>query len=317
MAPPKHSQFTLGTAQLGMKYGLVNDQGQPSEAEAIRIVRWAHECGVNAFDTARGYGEAESVLGRALGGDSSVAFITKLGVSGILKNASKTEVQSRVEESVEQSCRALRCKTLDVLLLHGWHQRHAWNGAAWQHLARLQEGGVLQAIGASVYTPAEALAALGDPGITHLQIPINILDWRWKLAGVDRAVAMRGDVVVHARSTLLQGVLAHGPGRWPMVGDFDRLECAKKLRFLAERFRLPTAIALCFAYVRALPWISSIVVGCETMQQLEENLQLFSCNALAPEQCLELERSIPKVPEVFLNPSQWSSLHEPVAVCTD
>src|SRR5207248_1409179 len=62
------SELTLGTAQLGMEYGIANRAGQPSRSLAVRIVREAIAHGVKALDTARSYGEAEDVLGEALAG---------------------------------------------------------------------------------------------------------------------------------------------------------------------------------------------------------------------------------------------------------
>src|SRR5258708_36123447 len=62
------SELTLGTAQLGMEYGIVNREGQPPPQLAIRMVRAAIAHGVKTLDTARAYGEAEAVLGEALKG---------------------------------------------------------------------------------------------------------------------------------------------------------------------------------------------------------------------------------------------------------
>jgi aryl-alcohol dehydrogenase-like predicted oxidoreductase len=67
---------------------------------------------------------------------------------------------------------------------------------------------------------------------------------------------------------------------------------------------------LCLAYVRSLPWVKSVVVGCETMEQLEENLRLFRTPDLTLEQCAQLRHDVPRAPEDLLNPSKWKSMHE-------
>lgn len=56
---------------------------------------------------------------------------------------------------------------------------------------------------------------------------------------------------------------------------------------------------LCYAYVRSMEWIDSIVVGVETIEQLEENLSLFNQSVL--EDAAEIEKQIPKLDEKFLN----------------
>ncbi len=58
-------RFVLGTAQLGIEYGIANRSGRPQNRQACSIVQAAWESGVRFFDTAQDYGNAESVLGDA------------------------------------------------------------------------------------------------------------------------------------------------------------------------------------------------------------------------------------------------------------
>ena len=310
-----HSKLTLGTAQLGMEYGQVNDAGQPSTERAIAIVRTAVAHGVTTIDTARAYGTAEEVLGKALTGSwgSRCEVITKLDLSGLSPDAPAGKVIARVDESIERSCVSLRSSRLSVLLLHRWQDHNAWGGAAWEHLLKLRQIGKIGILGASVYEPGEALQALEDRGIRHLQIPMNILDWRWEASGIERALAGRPDVVVHARSALLQGILAHPASRWPAVDGFVPSGWPQLLRQSAERCGRENVTDLCFAFVRSLPWITSVVVGCETIEQLEENLRLFRNPELSGQQREDVRQDIPRAPESLLNPSKWKTLHEATA----
>ncbi|MFZ0694771.1 MAG: aldo/keto reductase, partial [Alphaproteobacteria bacterium] len=74
------SQITLGSAQLGMAYGVANTLGQPTEAEAFRILDRAVELGINTIDTARTYGTAEQWIGKWLASrkPSGVRIVTKV-----------------------------------------------------------------------------------------------------------------------------------------------------------------------------------------------------------------------------------------------
>ena len=303
----KYGDLTLGTVQLGMPYGLVNDSGQPSRIQATEIVGAALQYGVTAFDTARAYGDSEAVLGTALSGidRSELLVITKLCLAGLAKTASKSDVRALVDASLSSSCAALRHDRIDVLLLHGWEQRHLCQGAVWERLLQLRAEGRIHSLGASVYEPHEALAALRDPEIHHLQIPINILDWRWKASGVEEAVADRADVAVYARSALLQGVLVHPASRWPQIGGFQASGYVHQLEHLGKQLGRESTKDLCFAYVRSLPWIASVIVGCETLPQLRENVRLFSKPPLAVSEREQLESGLPRAPEVLLNPSRW------------
>jgi spore coat polysaccharide biosynthesis protein SpsF len=302
-------QMTLGTAQLGMRYGIVNRTGKPFEAQAIQIVRRAVAHGVTALDTARGYGNSERVLGRALSGAwySRAEVITKLALSSTLSaSASDSEVSAAVDASVRCSCEELQTPKLSTLLLHTWAHRRAWNGAVWRRLLELRNQGVIGILGASVYEPCEAQAALDDADVLHLQIPFNVLDWRWHADGIDQLVLRRPDVIVHARSTLLQGILAHPPERWPKMDGFDPTAWVCRLQELASDFHRDSIIDLCFTYVRSQSWISSVVVGCETQEQLDHNLELFCKTTLSQECCYQLQQAFSEIPAPLLNPAKWS-----------
>ncbi len=307
-----HSTMTLGTVQLGMEYGAVNRTGKPRRSVALEIVRHAIAHGVNALDTARCYGESEQILGEALCGAwrSRCEVITKLDpLASVPADEDAESVRALVEKSVENSCAALGTECLPVLLLHRWDHHNAWRGAAWRHLLELRNRGRIGKLGVSIYEPQEALAALDDPDVKHLQLPMNVLDSRWKAHGVDQARAWRHDVVVHARSTFLQGILLHPADCWPVSLDYDARSCVERLRKLVHKFDRENIADLCLAYVRSQSWITSLVVGCETMFQLEQNLKLFRLPKLTLERCQELEQFVGIAPDELLNPSRWNPAH--------
>lgn len=305
-----HGEMALGTVQLGVNYGVVNTSGRPSEDEAVEIVRTAIAHGVTELDTARGYGDSERVLGRALGGAwrSRVQVVTKLDpLTDTPSDATASEVSRAVRTSVAESCAKLGTPALETVLLHRWAHREAWGGAAWRTLLELRAEGALRALGASVYEPVEAREALADGDVVHVQLPYNLLDQRWEEHGVDRLARARPEVVIHARSALLQGLLAHGPERWPPIPGLDATKVRARLIELTSRFGRQSVAELCFAFVRGQDWITSVVVGCETVEQLTKNLDLFRRPRLSDAACDELRVMIPDVPARLLNPALWTS----------
>ena len=306
VAGRSHSELTLGTAQLGMKYGITNRTGKPARSVAVSLVRRAIGCGVMHLDTARGYGESEAVLGEALQGlQSSVEVITKLDpLVALPADADAATARDAVNQSVARSRSELRTDFLPVLLLHRWQHRTLWNGAVWHRLLELQSEGIIGRLGVSIYEPEEAMEALDDPKIQYLQLPMNLLDWRWRAAKIDQVISRRTDLVVHARSAFLQGVLLQPSEIWP-TAEYDAKNCVRQLQEISSRFGRAGLADLCLAYLRGLPWITSIVTGCETIEQLDHTVSLFRFPALSKEQCNELQHVLPEAPVALLNPSQW------------
>src|SRR5882757_1318545 len=63
------SVISLGTVELGLDYGIERDGEslRPNESVAAELLNAALDSGVNLIDTARAYGSAESIIGRAIG----------------------------------------------------------------------------------------------------------------------------------------------------------------------------------------------------------------------------------------------------------
>lgn len=298
--------MSLGTVQLGIPYGIANRTGQPDPASAADIVNTARMCGVTYFDTARMYGESEQMLGDALaaaGPGGAVTIVTKLPpVPADLDGAAITEW---VRQQVARSAEALRRPRLDVVMLHRWKDWDREAGAVWRALRDLRDSGLIGALGASVQDVAEAMSALTDPDVRHLQLPVNLLDWRWRAPEFLRARAARRDLAVHARSALLQGVLAMDPARWPSVDGLRSADVGDALARLAIDCGRASVPDLAFAYVRALPWVDTIVVGAERVDQVIANVDLFSRPPLTAAQAAQVESALPSVPEALLNPALW------------
>ena len=304
----EYSELTLGTAQLGMEYGIANRNGKPTTEEAVSLIHKALGYGLNSIDTARGYGEAETRVGESLKGKyaEQALVITKLDpLAWLDKNQSQQVFAAAVDASIFRSCRELRLDQLPILLLHRWEHRRAYQGAMWGRLLQLKAEKVIGVLGASVQTPEEALEAIRDPEIKLVQLPFNILDWRWRQAGVIQALEGRKDLIVHVRSVFLQGILTSGPNLWPEINGVNARELTAEIDGLVKALNRESRADLCIAYVRAQPWVGSLVIGMETLEQLEENIRLFRNKPLTGEEVRLVEASLSNVPVELLNPALW------------
>jgi aryl-alcohol dehydrogenase-like predicted oxidoreductase len=162
------------------------------------------------------------------------------------------------------------------------------------------------ALGVSVQSPEEARSALADARVAHIQLPFNLLDWRWRESGILALLRARRDVAVHARSVFLQGLLAADePSLWPRIDRVDPRAIVALLSRLRREFGRESPADLCLAYVHGQDWIDGVVVGVESQDQLDDNLRLFSRPALSRAECEKLEAQLPRLPERLLDPAQW------------
>jgi spore coat polysaccharide biosynthesis protein SpsF len=304
-----HSRLTLGTAQLGVAYGIANSAGMPADQHARDLLAVACDAGITHLDTARAYGVSEERIGRLLPANylDRVTVVTKLApLNGIAHDASAAALRTEVDLSLFTSLYQMRRRRLDVVLLHRHGHRLAWGGAVWSRLLELREEGLIGDLGVSVASEVEAMEALADPDVAYLQCPVNVLDHRWRSPEFLAAVAGRPDVVVHARSALLQGLLTLPSPRWPRIEGVDPLRIIRTLDEVQAECGRSNRVDFCLAYVAALPWVTSIVMGCETAAQLRDNLDFARRAPLTEAQIARVAESFGKVPDQLLNPARWT-----------
>ena len=311
-APPRSSpqgaKLALGTAQLAKPYGTLAKTTPPTWEESLDLVRSAARAGVRWIDTARAYTGSEERLGTALKGglNDRVTLITKvLPVSERGSAATPDEAAAAAEISVLRSARALATTHLSVVLLHRARYLEAWDGAVWKRLIELRDYGQIEALGVSVSTPQEAIGALGYSEVTHIQLPANIIDDRWEQSGLPALLRRRRDIIVHARSPLLQGVLVRSADAWPSIQGYEPQPLIDWLNGATQEFGRDSIADLCLAYLRSIDWIDTVVVGMENCAQLAHNLALWQRPPLTSEERTHLDTTRPNILPDLLNPSAW------------
>lgn len=307
-ATPK---LVFGTAQLGGQYGIANRTGQPDKKACQELIKTAIANGVIYLDTARAYGNSEAMIGQSLRNrwEGRVKIITKLSpLQDCPHAASAAVVGAFVDASVFQSCAALRLETLDVLMLHRASHLVGWHGAAWRRLLVLQANGLLGELGVSVQSPEELLLALNFSDVQHIQLPFNLLDWRWDeaIATLVAAKASR-KLTIHVRGVLLQGLLPTVDEKlWRRANVEQPAQVISWLQSQVASCSRTSVVDLCLSYVIALGWVDGIAIGMENKEQLIENISLFNRPQLTANEMTDIQKTRPKVSEVTLNPALWS-----------
>jgi aryl-alcohol dehydrogenase-like predicted oxidoreductase len=296
MIARKIRKLALGGAQFGMHYGIANSIGQPSYSVVDQILRKANEAGISLIDTAQAYGDSEAMLGRALSKDAGIRVVTKtrpIRTSAI----EKVDIEA-TNDRFHASLERLNRRKVYGLLVHDANNLLSIGGELlWDWMETAKADGKAEKIGVSVYSPDQLRKVLTRyPGIELVQLPFNIYDQRFVHSGLLDILKTR-QIEIHSRSAFLQGLLLMEPERLPAQFDAIRGRQADLHERLREQGLSPLAGAL--AICLDDPRIDIVVVGCDSVRQLEEII------AAAESHCPCSLGRFAILDESIINPSLW------------
>jgi aryl-alcohol dehydrogenase-like predicted oxidoreductase len=288
----------LGTVQWGMEYGIANRAGRPADTEVGRILARAQAAGIGLLDTAAAYGEAETVIGR-LPQAQDFAVVTKTlpwcGETG-------PERLAAVAAGVDASLARLHRDKVQVLLVHHADDLLSPHGEAlWSLLEDTKAAGKAVRIGVSVYEPVQLARLLDRFGIEAVQLPFNLYDQRFLRGGM-LAKLKAANIEVHVRSGFLQGVLLMQPGHLPAHLAPLREHHARCTDRLKSANATPLQAALGFCLHN--DDVSRVIVGCETLAQLDGILEVGS----APSPAFDTA-AFAVDDEALIDPRRWPTVH--------
>ena len=289
----------LGTAQMGMNYGIGNRTGRPSDGEIRAIVAAAWGAGIRKFDTAQAYGDSEVVLGQALHYlklSEKARIVTKIDTPA--DPTDKKKLRKTITESLNR---------LGVSRLHGlmWHREQVLDLLSEELQATMAdfiEEGILEHWGVSLYTPARALQAIDAGVFDLLQVPANVLDRRFETVGVFDRAEERG-MQIHVRSVFLQGLLLMEIEAIPEAMNFSLPVLNLFKEICAEMDRPRHEIAL--QYIKSRFPGARVIMGAETTQQVRENVNAWS-GIMTDSWMKRIEEAFAGVGESVVDPTKWS-----------
>ena len=281
-------KIALGTAQFGINYGISNEKGIPNDNELKMIFTSARNHGIKYLDTHSAYGSSEERIGKLA--KNFFKIVTKFS-----KVTSNMELRSSLSNSLRR---------LNVDFIYGFlaHDPNSLinTPSLWHELLELKRSGKIKKIGYSLYSP-EQLEKLMELGCIPeiVQLPYSLLDRKFE--GY-LPLLKEHNTEIHVRSVFLQGLYLMNPSSLP-----------KKLSSLKESLTIlqklcknekKSVAEIALNFVRVNPYIDQLVIGVESAQQLNENIDLISKQISSPEFFVKLD-SINVKDKLLLNPSNW------------
>ena len=297
--PDAQNRFVLGTAQIGMAYGAMNQRGMQADGQSL--IAKAIELGVTILDTAQTYGNSETFLGELIAHPEHGRF----DVISKIDPGVDARQSDRVVAAAKESATRLG-GPLYGLMYHDAEIADYWRDGPGDGLRQARDAGHCRKIGISTYSPAQFARAAVEPDIDIIQAPFNVLDRRLEK---DRLVEMALDrgCEIHFRSLFLQGLLIVDQGSIP-----ERLSFAwpwvQKLASLCDKYSVSRE-EVAIGYVRQRYPDARLVVGCDDDAQLVRNFSLMKRPVLPRDLVSRIERlEIP--PESVVNPALWPTENE-------
>lgn len=277
------SRVCLGTMNFGSK--------MTEQTVVDTAVARALEAGINFFDTADQYadGRSEEMLGRALGSRrSDVVIASKVGYPCMEKKVFSLSRNSIIH-GVEGSLRRLGTDYLDIYYLHS----PDYNTPLEESLEALNDvvrHGKVRYIGMSNYAAWQMCEALHICRRNHWAVPVvsetcyNALTRgaenelvpfvREKKIGMTVFNPLAGGMLTgkHKRGAPTPGTRFENPNYQKRYWREDNFKAIDELTALAEELGT-TLLSLSYRWCLSQPWVSSIITGFSSLEQMQINLK--------------------------------------------
>lgn len=296
-------ELCLGTVQFGMDYG-ISGQKQPSVEQAVEMLDYAVQNGINTIDTANAYGTAEDVVGAFLRRKTvpreSLWIISKFRPN-LLDDVKENAYYAVMKENLTNTLERLGVDYLDTYLLHS--ARYVYNDAIIATLNRFKQEGYTRKVGVSVYEVDEAKKCIERDNVDFMQLPYSVFDQRMKNRGLfDLAKKADGAIHIHSRSAFIQGLILLEENQVPDFLSKAR-PIVRKISELCRKYEI-SRIALAMNYVKQEASISHLVFGVDNLEQLKEDIRIFQ-EDIDRDIIQEISREFSEIEADIVMPSLW------------
>lgn len=258
-------KLVIGSAQLGMNYGLFNNK-KISRKEFKKIEKLVINSKIKFIDTAIRYGESENIIGSSK--LKNLNIITKIKIP----NKKNIHIKNWALKEISKSLIKLKINKIYGVLIHDYKDLLGKHGKNYlRSLQELKRKKIIKKIGISVYEPQEIkkIWKFWKPDL--IQVPLNPLDNRILDSGwVD--ILKKFKVKIFVRSVFLQGLL---------INENRSLRINKNGKIILNKFRnwcYKNNVPLlqgCLHFIKQFKKIDYLVVGFNNSNQLKEIIDVF------------------------------------------
>ncbi len=288
----------LNVSRLSMGGLFVAGGGDELDA-AVATMNRAYELGINYVDTAPGYGNSETALGKIFAHSGRPEILsTKVGADDAAYEAQNPDV---IKASIENSLKLLGTDHFEMVMIHEpdrpgltdwWSDMLAVEGAVLDVLLDYKRQGIIKHIG------------LGGTGVTEMGHLVKSGKFDVVLTAFNYSILYREaeDVIIDEAKKRGMGVIAGSPlqqgglaTRYPSVYD-EKVYWLhpKRRRQFQELYALcddlgMTVADMAIRFVATNPNVDTVLMGARNVGELEQNVASIEAGSLSAEVLAKLD----------------------------
>ncbi len=262
----KLSNLGLGMMRLPTIDG---DDARIDDAKAEEMIDYAMKNGVNYYDTAWGYhsGNSELVAGKILSKYPRESYYLASKFPGY-DNSNMPKVKEIFAKQIE------KCQTpyFDFYLIHNVYESNIDDYldpkfGILDHLLEQKKNGRIKHLGFSVHGDLNVIKRFLEVYGKHMefcQLQINYMDWHFQEAQAKVELIQKWGIPVWVMEPVRGGKLA---------------SASEKMKNFMQKMRPDeSVVGWAFRFLQAVPEVKVILSGMSNMEQLKENIAIFSEN---------------------------------------
>lgn len=288
----KKQKLILGTAQMGLNYGINNFHGMMKAEESFNVLNFAFDNGIRNLDSAESYGDIHKFLGSFYESNPEKKFKIHTKISFDKLNESYTEKTQRFLSE-------LKISKIQTLMFHSY-LIYKKNINFVEDCVKLKDHGTISKIGVSVYQNKEIEDLLNDNRIDTIQIPFNMLDNSNEKIDLIKKARQKGKII-QARSVFLQGLFFKKSNDQNNI--FNKLDSElNELKSISINNKI-SLYQMALNYVICQDFIDYVVIGVDNLSQLKKNINSLDVNL--ENKVVDQIKHIDKKNKYYLNPNNW------------
>ena len=247
-------------------------------------------------------GKSEEVIGKFLKANPKKNFdiCTKYKVT---ENTAK-DIYLSLKDFAIKSAKKLNIERIPIFMSHTEQNFIDYGTKLTDALDELKKEGIIINAGISLSRKDELMRIADSGKFDAIQIPMNIFDNKEIINGTIKSISESG-VAVFVRSVYLQGLFF----KTKEMLENSKLDAAipyiEKLNEIANDNNMSVA-QLALSFIRDSEGVDSLVIGSETVQQVEQNTQMFNVPTLNKAIIENIYDAFSNVDQFIISPWEWA-----------